>query len=91
MAKYMIEIEHENTKMACSLSVMETFKFGSHLITHADWGCKDDVHKAWITVELDSKEEAIGILPPLLRQTATVTEVNHYGMDDMDELIDLHD
>ena len=90
MPKYMIGIEHENTKLACSLSVMETLKFGSHFVSHADWGCKDDVHKAWITVELDSKQEAMGILPPLLRQSATVTEVNHYEIDDMDGLIDLH-
>jgi hypothetical protein len=86
----MIEIEHENTKQACNMAVMEVLKFGSHFVPHADWGCKDDIHKAWITLELDSKEDALSILPPFLRQNATVTEVNHYDMDTIDELIELH-
>ena len=90
MPKFMIVTEHENTKQACSLAIMEILKFGSHFVPHADWGCADDVHKAWITVEVDSKEEAIGILPPLLRRSATVTEVNHYDMDNIDDLIALH-
>jgi hypothetical protein len=90
MTKYMIEIPHENTKQACSLAVMEVLKFGSHFVPHADWGCADDVHIAWITVEVDSKEEAMAILPPLFRQSATVTEVNHYDMDNLDDLVALH-
>jgi hypothetical protein len=90
MTKYMIEMAHENTKQACNMAVMEVLKFGSHFMPHADWGCADDVHKAWITLEMDSKEEAMSILPPFLRQNATVTEVHHFDMDNLDDLIALH-
>ncbi len=91
MPKYMIEIDHENTKQACSLAVMEVLKLGSHFVAHADWGCNDDVHKAWIALELESKDEAMAILPPFMRLSATITELTHYDIDNIDDLIEVHE
>ena len=54
-------------KGACALVIEIFFKTGSHCLTHTDWGCMDGEHKAWVIVDVDSKEEARRILPPILR------------------------
>ena len=45
---------------------------GSHFLTHADFGCQDSVHKAWIIVEADGKDEARNMLPPVYRRQAAI-------------------
>ena len=38
MARFLIEVQHENDVVAC-LRVVEIFlKTGSHYVTHMDWG-----------------------------------------------------
>jgi hypothetical protein len=46
---------------------------GSHFLTHADWGCEDGVHSAWMIVDADSKEDARSIVPPQYRKDAKIT------------------
>jgi hypothetical protein len=59
-------------------------------MTNADWGCHDDVHKAWFIVEVQSKEEASAILPPLLRRDATIIALQRYGLQDFEEVMEQH-
>lgn len=81
MPKYLIEVPHPEEKSAC-LEVVHIFlSTGSHYLSHCDWGCKDGVHKAWITVEVDSKEEALRILPPLFRSRAQVTQLEKFSLE----------
>lgn len=91
MAKFLIEIEHEAEASACARVVHVFLKSGSHFLTHADWGCLDGVHKAWILVDVDSKEEAERILPAAFRADATIIKLNKFKMEDIEELIDHHD
>jgi hypothetical protein len=70
MARFLIEVPHESTKETCARAVEVFLKTGSHFFTHADWGCKDGEHKAWIVVEVDSKDEARAIVPPAFRSKA---------------------
>jgi hypothetical protein len=58
MARFLIEVPHENSKEACNRAVRIFMETGFHFMTNADWGCSDDVHKAWFFVEVDSKEDA---------------------------------
>ena len=58
MARFLIEVPHEAEKVACARAVQVLLKTGSHFLTHADWGCKDGEHKAWLAVDVDSKDEA---------------------------------
>ena len=67
MARFLIESPHDPERVACARVVEIFLKTGSHFLTHADWGCLDGEHKAWIIAEVDSKEEARSILPPALR------------------------
>jgi hypothetical protein len=63
---------------------------GSHFLTHADWGCMDGEHKAWIIVEVDSKEEARCILPPAFRSQARIVGLNRFTMEEIEEIFRQH-
>ncbi len=91
MPRYLVEVPHENSKEACERAVRVFLETGSHFMTNADWGCADNVHKAWFIVDLESKEQALSMLPPLLRQQAQVIALQRFSMDDLDETIGQHD
>ena len=90
MAKFLIEVPHESEEVACTRAAKVLLESGSHFLTHADFGCRDGVHKAWIVVDVDSKDEARNILPPVYRRQATVVQLNKFGLDELDDLIKRH-
>ena len=90
MPKFLIEVPHESEVVACARAVKVLLESGSHFLTHADFGCHDGVHKAWITVELDSKEEARNTLPPVYRRQATIVQLTKFGLQELDDLIRDH-
>jgi hypothetical protein len=65
--RYLIEVPHEAEVIACAKVVQAFLASGSHFLTHADWGCTDGEHKAWISLEAESEEAARGVLPPAFR------------------------
>ena len=73
MPRFLIEVPHESKKEACERAVRVMMSTGSHFLANADWGCLDDVHKAWVTVEVEDKDEARMILPPAFRQRIWIT------------------
>lgn len=90
MAKFLIEVPHEENTEACTRAIKDFLETGSHFLTHADWGCKDGVHKAWVVVDLDSKEEARQTVPPSYRSAATIVQLNAFKMEDIEELMGHH-
>lgn len=58
MSQFLIELPHSEETMACAREVHMLLATGSHFLTHADFGCMDGVHCAWLVVEAASKEEA---------------------------------
>lgn len=86
MPKYLIEVPHEGTKDACIRAIDVFLRTGSHFLTHADWGCKDGVHKAWMVLDVGSKEEALNVIPPGFRAQAKIVQLNLYTMKDLEEL-----
>jgi hypothetical protein len=91
MAKFLIEVPHESETVACARAVKILLESGSHFLTHADFGCEDGVHKAWISVDVDSKEEARHLLPPAYRSRATIVRLCKFGIEELDELIRYHE
>jgi hypothetical protein len=67
MARFLIEVPHEAERVACARIIQVFLKTGSHFLTHADWGCKDGEHKAWIVADVVSREEARSIVPAAMR------------------------
>jgi len=90
VTRYLIEVPHENKKEACDRAVRVFMETGSHFLTNADWGCSDDVHEAWFFVEVDSREEALLIVPPLFRQDAKVIAVQRFGPQDLERTRQQH-
>lgn len=88
--RYMIEVQHEATPASCLHAIQTLLSTGSHFFTHADWGCKDGVHKAWIVVEVGSREEARAIVPPALRAQTKVIQLNGFTMTDLEEIMRQH-
>jgi len=90
MARFLIEVTHEEEEVACARVVEIFLKTGSHFVTHTDWGCMDGEHKAWIIVEVDSKEDARRILPPAFRSHARIVGLNKFTMEQIDEILVHH-
>lgn len=89
-ARFLIEVSHEATTVACARAVEVFLKTGSHFLTHADWGCRDGEHKAWIVVEVDSRDEALAIVPPAFRSQARVVQLNAFSMEQIQEILRQH-
>lgn len=83
MKKFLIEVPHGADKEACNEAIQVFQNTGSHFLTHAEWGCLDGEHKAWILVEVENKEEAMFIIPPLFRATAKIVELTTFTAKDL--------
>lgn len=84
MSRFLIEVPHREDMIACTRAIEIFLNSGSHFLTHADWGCKDGEHKAWLIVDVDDKESARQILPPSLRSDAKIVRLTKFIRDDMD-------
>ncbi len=90
MARFLIELPHESEVVACARAIKVLLESGSHFLSHADFGCRDGVHKAWIVVETDTKDEARSILPPLYRDQAVIVQLGRFSVEQLDALITHH-
>jgi hypothetical protein len=90
MERFLIEVPHEAEEVACLHAVRILLNSGSHFLTHADFGCLDGVHKSWIVVEADNKDEARCLLPPLYRQNAKVVHLTKFSLGQVDSLLQKH-
>ena len=90
MAKFLIEVPHPEETVACARVVDVFLKTGSHYLTGADWGCKDGVHKSWMLVDVDGKEDALRIVPPAFRADARVIQLNSFSMQEIDGILKKH-
>ncbi len=91
MARFLIEVPHDADKSACTKAVHAFLRTGSHFLTRADWGCKDGEHKAWIVMEVDTKDEALSVVPAYLRSGARAIKLNLFTLEDIKELKEYHD
>ena len=90
MARFLIEVPHEAAAVACARVVQTFLRTGSHFLTHADWGCMDGEHKAWIIVDVESKDEARGIVPPDFRSQAKIVRLNAFTLQEVEEILRHH-
>jgi len=90
MARFLIEVPHEATERECALAVQILLSSGSHYLTHADFGCLDGEHKAWIIIEADSKEDARFVVPSIFRPRAKIVQLNKFSLEEMETLLEHH-
>jgi hypothetical protein len=86
MPRFLIEVAHETEPVACLRAVEIFLRTGSHFLTHASWGCMDGDHRAWLMVEVDSKDEARNIVPPAFRPQARIVQLNDFTLEQIDEI-----
>ncbi len=91
MSKFLIEVPHESEVVACAKAVRVFLATGSHFLTHADWGCMDGDHRAWMIVDAASKEEARAIVPPTFRSLARIVGLNEFSLEQIDGILERHD
>lgn len=90
MAKFIIEVPHEDSTVECARAAKLLLQSGSHYLTNADYGCLDGDHRCWMIIEVGSKEEAIAILPPSLRTKAKIVKLNKFTLENINEILDHH-
>ncbi len=90
MPRYLIEVDHDPEAGACERAAHELLTTGSHYLTHADWGCMDGVHTAWLIVDVESRELARAIVPPAHRARARVVSLNRFALEEIDRFLAHH-
>ena len=90
MPRFLIEHSHDPAELACARVVKFYLESGSHLLSHADWGCKDGVHSVWYIVEVDTKDEARLTVPVPFRAQAKIVALNYFTLAEIDAIIDSH-
>jgi hypothetical protein len=83
MAKFLIEVPHGADKASCDQAIKVFMQTGSHFLTHADWGCLDGEHKAWIVADVPTKDDAKMILPPAFRSAAKIVRLATFTSKDL--------
>ena len=84
MPKFLIEVPHAGTTQACAQAIELFHRTGSHFLTHADWGCMDGEHKAWLIIDVASKDEARNVVPPEFRPKAKIVGLNSFSRENME-------
>jgi len=90
MPKFLIEVDHKADPVSCARTVQVFLASGSHFLTHADWGCNDGVHRAWITADVADKAEARAIVPPAFRAQARIVGLNSFSSEAIEAVLKQH-
>ena len=90
MPKYLIEVPHDEEKLACILAIQAFLETGSHFLANAEWGCEDGEHKAWIIVDVEDKATALAIVPPNYRHDTSIVRLTRYSMRQVDRMLEDH-
>jgi hypothetical protein len=90
MPRFLIELPHEEGTVPCARVVQVFLQTGSHFLTHADWGCRDGVHKAWIIVDVANKNQARDIVPPPYRSDAKIVQLNSFSLSEIEAILKEH-
>jgi hypothetical protein len=90
MSRFLIEVPHGSERTACLRAVQAFLSSGSHFVANADWGCRDGDHRAWILVDVASKEEARAIVPPVFRSQAKIVALNSFTLREIESILQEH-
>ena len=91
MEKFLIEVPHGEDKSSCMRAVQVFLSSGSHFVTHAEWGCLDGHHKAWLIVETKNKHDARRILPAAYQRNAKIVKLHKFTRKDIEKsVMDYH-
>jgi hypothetical protein len=84
MAHFLIEVPHAEDKVACLRAIEIFVATGSHFLANAEWGCEDGEHKAWLIVDMESREQAQQVIPSFYRDRAKITKLFKVTKEDVE-------
>jgi hypothetical protein len=87
MPRFMITVPHDEDHDACVRALHAIEQYGSHLMTHAEWGCKDGHHACWLIVDMNDRGDAVRMVPPEFRTHAQVVELNRFTRDEIAAMV----
>ena len=90
MAKFLIEVPHPEDKLGCAKAIQVFLQSGAHYLTHADYGCGDGEHFAWMIVEAADKKEAECIVPPAYRAATRIVQLTRFSLEHIEQTINRH-
>jgi len=90
MAKYLVEVNHSPDKIECLRTIQIFLSSGSHFLTNADWGCHDGQHKAWFMMDVETKEEALMIVPSFYRKDTRITRLTKFNLKEVESMLMEH-
>ena len=73
MARYMIRSPH--TKEECLRALDEELVKGKDILEIFDFGCKEGDHTAYAIVDVNSRNDALNLVPTFLQNKASIVEV----------------
>ena len=82
MDKYLIITPHNHEE--CVKLITELHAMG--YLHHFDWGCTAGEHCGWALLEAEDEEQAVLVVPPLLRKKARVIRLNKFQDEDVKAL-----
>jgi hypothetical protein len=75
--RFLVESPHEPGE--CKKIVKNVYAQG--YLYHCDWGCEGGVHKAWVIIEAENADQALWVVPPILRVNAKATKIVKFEPD----------
>lgn len=86
MPRFLIEFCHSSEYEGCVRALDAIMQYGSHIITNAEWGCEDGVHTGWLIADLDSREEALQLVPPQYRTDTRIIQLRTWSRTEIEEM-----
>lgn len=82
MSRFLIESPH--TAENCAMVLKEIHAKG--YLRYFDWGCEFGVHCGWGVVEAENEQQALMVVPSIVRDQAKVNRVSKFSVDDAERL-----
>jgi len=90
MTRYLVEVSHEASPIACAVGVQMFMTSGNHFLANADWGCEDGEHKAWMIVEAENREDVRSIVPFAYRPQTKIVALRQFRPQELDDIVRHH-
>jgi hypothetical protein len=84
---YLIEAPHSPDE--CVQAMDEALAKGPRCLAQFDWGCVEDRHTGWATVQAGSESEARNMVPSIVRSKARVTRVGKVTPDQVNAMLSI--
>ena len=68
----------------CAKALKEIHAVG--YITHFDWGCMDGDHTGWVTLEAESAQQALMVVPAMQRNNAKAIKLVKFTPQDIESM-----